>query len=78
MPRLEVVLRRRVIEADLHQCIEGDDGVALLRHRPLPRVECVGPVQECRDLRPRGELDELDHRDAVLRADHRRPLGDGE
>jgi hypothetical protein len=78
MPCFESIFRRRVVQADLHQRIEGERGMPVLPHRPLPRVEGVRLVQELGNLRPRGELDQLDHRHAELRADVLRPIGGGE
>jgi len=78
MPRFEVVRGRRVVEADFHKLVEGQGGEALLPHCPLPGVKRMGLVQKRGVLRLRCELDELDHRDAVPRADVRRPFGTSE
>ena len=78
MPRFQVVRGRRVVEADVHQLVEGQRGEPLLPHRPLPGVKGVGLVQKRGVLRLRGELDELDYRDVVPRADVGRPFGTSE
>jgi len=78
MPRFQVVRGWRVVKADVHQLVKGQGGEPLLPHRPLLGAECLGLVQKRGVLRPRCELDELDHRDAVLSADVGRPFGTSE
>jgi len=78
VPRFEVVRRRGVIKADLHEGVDCERGIPVLPHRAQAGVKGVGLLQELGNLRPRGELDQLDHRHAELRADVLRPISGGE